>query len=434
MKKNFILVFLVCIFLNSFFAGSIFVPRAQAKTPDVFVGIDVAYQNMTQIKNLANEISSYTNFFVVGCSAITHDKAKLEETCQYLYERGFSFAVYQEWPLGYSLLTPFTSNWLESAKSRWGEKFIGIYYLDESGGKQLDQEPLWTVVKNPTDYTDAANQFNHRITNSVNWFKGGYSNWTDLSLFMSDYALYWFDYKAGYNGLFAQFGWNYSRQLNVALCRGAATVQNKDWGVMITWTYTEQPYIESGEDLLKDMILAYDNGAKYIIVFDANQDYTQSILKNEHLDALKQFWKYIQNNPRNTLPITEKTAYVLPKDYAYGFRGPTDKIWGLWQADNLSYQQSVNINNALAKYGTSLDIIYDDGLTKENTGTYKQLIYWNSTSMTNSEEPIPTIAAPDPIGVRPLNQYNAAILIASVFVVLVSFTLTSHRKRQFPKT
>ena len=93
-------------------------------------------------------------------------------------------------------------------------------------------------------------------------------DWKGNSLFTSDYALYWFDYKAGYDTLFAQFGWNYSRQLNVALCRGAATVQSKDWGAKVTGEYTMPPHIESGEQLYKDLILAYENRAKSIVVFD----------------------------------------------------------------------------------------------------------------------------------------------------------------------
>jgi hypothetical protein len=144
--------------------------------------------------------------------------------------------------------------------------------------------------------------------------------------------------------LLAQFGWNYSRQLNVALCRGAATMQNKDWGVIITWTYTEPPYIKSGEELYKDLILAYENGAKYIVVSDWTENYTQGILKEEHLNALKQFWRYVQDNPRESEPISDRVAYVLPKDYAYGFRGPNDKIWGLWEADALSYELSCKVN------------------------------------------------------------------------------------------
>ena len=145
---------------------------------------------------------------------------------------------------------------------------------------------------------------------------------------ISDYALYWFDYKAGLSTVFAEFGWNYSRQLNVALCRGAATVQNKNWGVMIDWTYTNPPYLESGPQLLDDMKLAYDNGAKYIIIFDSNENYTQSTLQPEHLQAMQQFWQYAQANPRPSDPPSSRVAFVLPNDYGYGFRGPDDKIWG----------------------------------------------------------------------------------------------------------
>jgi hypothetical protein len=201
----------------------------------------------------------------------------------------------------------------------------------------------------------------------------------NFPLFTSDYALYWFDYKGGYEVVFAEFGWNYSRHLNVALSRGAATVQNKDWGVMITWTYTEPPYIESGDELYDDMILAYENGAKYIVIFDTNKDFTHGILKEEHLEALKQFWQYTQNNPRNNTAINDRVAYVLPKGYGYGFRGPNDKIWGLWEADNFSFEISTRLGCLLEQYRTKMDIIYDDGLNSSNTNTYDKLIFWNGT-------------------------------------------------------
>jgi hypothetical protein len=179
--------------------------------------------------------------------------------------------------------------------------------------------------------------------------------------------------------ILAQFGWNYSRQLNVALCRGAARVQNKEWGVMITWTYNNPPYIESGTELYNDLVIAYENGAKYILVFDSNKEYTQGILQKEHLEALKQFWNYTNNNPRTSEALSERVAYVLPKDYGYGFRGPDDKIWGLWEADAFSYELCVNLDSLMEQYGTKLDIIYDDGLELGNAYGYNKLIFWNGT-------------------------------------------------------
>jgi hypothetical protein len=211
-------------------------------------------------------------------------------------------------------------------------------------------------------------------------FTKTYSNETSFPLFTSDYALYWFDYKGGYDVVFAEFGWNYSRQLNIALDRGAATAQDKDWGVMITWTYTNPPYIESGKELYDDMVLAYENGAKYILVFDTDKNYTQGILKEEHLNAIKQFWDYAKNNPQPTQDSSERVAYVLPKDYGYGFRGPTDKIWGFWEADEFSVELCVNLSTIMEQYGTKLDIIYDDGIEVDKL--YSKYIFWNGTILT----------------------------------------------------
>jgi len=205
----------------------------------------------------------------------------------------------------------------------------------------------------------------------------------NIRAFTSDYTLYWFDYKAGYDVLFAQFGWNYSRQLNVALCRGAATVQNKNWGVTITWTYNDPPYIESGEELYEDMTLAYNNGANYILVFDYPHvsNSTYGILKEEHFEALSKFWNYMNYSPQTRNSFNDRVAYVLPKDYGYGFRGPDDKIWGLWEADAFAVELCVNLSSAMEQYGTKLDIIYDDGIESYNKLIYDSFIFWNGTIM-----------------------------------------------------
>ena len=100
-----------------------------------------------------------------------------------------------------------------------------------------------------------------------------------------------------------------------------------------------------------DLILTYNNGAKYILVFDTNENYTQGILKEEHLAALKKFWNYINHNSIAKDALNDRVAYVLPKDYGYGFRGPNDKIWGLWEADTLSHEICENINNLMENMG-----------------------------------------------------------------------------------
>ena len=185
---------------------------------------------------------------------------------------------------------------------------LGFYAYDEPAGRQLDLAPAIghyeNLINNATanNYVEAANQFENNMSSELDTVRSRWLNSTSYPLVTSDYGLYWFDYKAGYNAVFAEFGSNSSRQLNVALVRGAAAVQDKDWGVMITWTYTDPPYIESGPQLLNDMKLAYDNGAKYIIVFDSNANYTQGILSEGQLQALQQFWQYVQDNPVGEQP------------------------------------------------------------------------------------------------------------------------------------
>lgn len=365
-----------------FISGLIYSPKNES--PGVFVGIDVAYDGVEEIKELVDEISSYTNTFVIGSTGITFDVTKLDEVCKYVYDRGMYFMIYMHLR-NETDKREEQQQWVKDAGTRWEQRFLGLYAYDEVGGRQLDNATYKVLNEKPANYTDAAEKYTSRLNSDIlGDIRGPPINAGNLTLFTSDYALYWFDYRGGYDVVFAEFGWNYSQQLNVALCRGAATAQNKEWGVMITWKYNDSPYLESGPELYKDMVLAYDNGAKYILVFDTNKNYTHGVLEQEHLDALKDFWNYAKNNPRKIEASSERVAYVLPEGYAYGFRGPHDKIWGFWEAedDPLSYEISVDVGKSLENYGTTLDIIYDDGITFDNA--YSQYIFWNGTIISGS--------------------------------------------------
>jgi hypothetical protein len=360
--------------------------------PDVFVGIDVAYDNVAEIKLLVDEIRPYTNTIIIGSAGITFDVAKLNDVCQYVYDRGFYFMIYAH-PQNTSEELAIQCQWVLDAKPRWGERFLGLYAFDEPGGRQLDNASYRVVregwiADNYKNWTEAADKYVNTAFIYLHHMIEDQMCGLDLTLFTSDYALYWFDYKAHYDVVFAEFGWNYSRTINVALDRGAANVQNREWGVMITWTYTQPPdnesYLESGEELYNDLVLAYESGAEYILVFDTNENYTHSVLKKGeggHLDALKRFWQYATDNPRPSAPPSDRVAYVLPKDYGYGFRGPNDTIWGLWGADE--YEHSLKISTEIGafidEYQNRLDIIYDDGLKANSSYGYSKLIFWNGT-------------------------------------------------------
>jgi len=342
---------------------------------EFFFGVDAVSDNVEDIKRLVDEVRSYTNLFVIGSTGITYNITKLDEVCQYVYESGLYFMTF------FHIMASIPqAQWIEDAKQRWGNRFLGLYAYDEAGGHQIDGSP-YMLVKEANNYTDAANKF-------VGQLDAHLKNITDypifageLPLFTADYALYWFDYEAGYDVVLCEFGWNHSRLLNVALNRGAAKMQNKDWGVIITWSYWNPPYIESADELYYDMILAYLSGAKYVVVFNRPMDSPYGILTEEHLDAMKKFWRYIHTNPRSPefyCPTCAQTAYVLPKDYAWGFRGSEDKVWGLW-VDELSIKIGTELNYLLHTHHIGLDIIYDDPKYDSEIRRYSKLIFWNGT-------------------------------------------------------
>jgi len=348
-------------------------------TSEFFVGVEFAYDEnagdleelVDDLKDLVDKVKNYTNLFVIGSLEISFNQTALNEACAYVVDSGLHFIVLFTDSTKYNY-TIF--DWMEDAKQKYGDKFLGVYRYDEPGGNQLDRGDSM-IVENATDYADAAAKYIGNWSLHINH----YLNFTD-EIFTADYGLYWFDYKAGYSAVFAEFGWNHSRQLHVALCRGAAKAQNKDWGAIISWEYTDVPYIESGRELYDDMILAYKTGAKYVVIFDYPKIEQYGILTEDHFDALKDFWNYVHSNPQEHGVIQGEAAYVLPQDYGFGFRNPTDKIWGLWNADDLSQKVWDDANKLLAQYSSRLDIVYGEPeFDSDIRNRYDKLFFWNET-------------------------------------------------------
>jgi hypothetical protein len=376
--KWFFYVFLASLLVLLLFAGiySHLKTYSNSRQVDVFVGVDAAYNNVESIKSRVDEVKSYTNFFVIGSTGIMLNITKLNDVCQYLSDSGLHFATFM-----HTTTLVNQSGWISYARQRWSNLFLGLYSYDEPGGHQIDHDVPYMVVTEADNYSDATDKYVENLTAILSEYKS-----PDFPLMTSDYALYEFDYRASYDLVLAEFAWNHSRPLNVALCRGAATMHGKNWGVMITYTYDTPPYLASGPEIYDDMITAYQNGAKYILVFDYAKDpvtnSTHGILQQQHLDALKQFWQYVKEHPRTNCAAEDRVAYVLPKDYGYGFREPNDSIWGFWKADNLSSKIWNDANILAEQYKPRIDIIYEDDL--EYSGfKYGKLVFWNGTISTN---------------------------------------------------
>ena len=337
---------------------------------EFFVGVEFAYSdNVGDLKDLVDKVKNYTNLFVMGALEISFNQTALNEACDYVVDSGLHLIVFftDSTKYNYSIF-----NWMVEAKQKYGDKFLGVYRYDEPGGNQLDQSSS-RLVKNATSYADAAALYTKGLGIIIEY----YSNYAPM--FTADYGLYWFDYKAGYSAVFAEFGWNHSRPLHIALCRGAAKAYNKDWGAIVTWEYTDEPYIESDRELYDDMVLAYKTGAKYVVVFDYPKIGQYGILTEDHFNALKDFWNYVHSNPQEHGVIQGEVAYVLPQDYGFGFRSAEDTIWGLWN-DDLSPKVWADANTLINQYGSSLDIVYSDPEFMDAVKSrYDRLFFWNET-------------------------------------------------------
>jgi hypothetical protein len=202
-----------------------------------------------------------------------------------------------------------------------------------------------------------------------------------VTMFTSDYVLYWFDYLAGYDVVLAQLGWNNTLAQEIGLVRGAANIQGKSWGTIITWTYTNEPYLASGDVLYEQMRSSYECGAEYVVVFNYAGDMQSpyGILQDEHFLAMERFWSEVVQNPEVVYGgIEAEAVFVLPHNYGWGMRNPNDVIWGLWSPDDESENIWELLRDNLAQYGSRLDIVYNDA-NFPVAGKYSQICYWNQT-------------------------------------------------------
>ncbi|MCL4430282.1 MAG: hypothetical protein M1167_05975 [Chloroflexi bacterium] len=396
--------------------------QSQAKAdPNVYVGIAFGGNTTQQAIDLINKVKSYTNLFIldVGRNPISENQTKVEEICDYAVSQGLSVIV----NLGIKDAgNPSSWGWfwnqpsLDAIKQRWtdmwGSKFLGVYYNDEPGGLQLDASwrrfyevvgenlskvdspaaqaledirlKLLNYINNgtkptPDDYDLEANFFIQNVIMG----DPGIENLTaaDITSFTSDYGLYWWDYMGGYNVLLAELGWNASVTEQIDLVKGAARLQNKTWGTMITWTYDESPYLASGDQIYNQMLESYQAGAKYIAVFNYPYNGTSpyGTLTNDQLSAIQRFWNDITTKSYADLSGPD-AALVLPKNFGWGLRSPNDTIWGFWTSDNRTTQVATVTSMLLSYYGTRLDIVYEDPLFPVTSVDYQHVYYWNSTA------------------------------------------------------
>lgn len=237
-------------------------------------------------------------------------------------------------------------------------------------------EELWNA-RPFQSYDETAERFIHEYHFALSRYGP-----KDFIFLTSDYALYWFDYKAGYDVVLAQLGWNHTLAQDIALVRGAAELQNKNWGAIVTWKYNHHPYLDTGEAIYEQIRSVYEAGGEYAVIFNYADNMTgpYGTLQEEHFVALERFWNEVVQNPEvKQGSITAEAVLVLPENYGWGMRDLDDKIWGLWGPDEKSSQIWELCQNLLDQYGIGLDIVYEDSNFSVK-GKYEEIFYWNQIS------------------------------------------------------
>ena len=400
--------------------------------PDVNVGIAFCGNTTAEAELLIDKVKSYTNLFILNAAGnpIRRNQTTIEEICDYAVAQGLQVII----NVGFNLTTNRSSDsiWFWNLSSldeikqrwteRWGAKFLGMYYSDEPGGIQLDGDWktyftwLSALEDNPPDpstssvpsvYVNAIHEI-YAIYEKIQEANGttpadydaeaeffvknvirddpGFTSLRNAGFktFTSDYALYWFDYLGGYDVLLAQIGWNCSVAQQIDLVKGAAHMQNKEWGAIITWKYSEWPYLDKWDQIYNQMMTAYKAGANYIVLFNYpiiyGNDY--GLMEDEHFIALERFWsdaaKIMRTTSADDRSMAE-VAMVLPRNYGWGMRRPDDTIWGFYGTDEKTIPMATLMSKLLARYGTNIDIIYEDPAYTIAKGCYQKVYYWNDT-------------------------------------------------------
>jgi hypothetical protein len=401
-------IFLFLILIFSVFAIVVYLPNnpenGETYPVEPYFGVSFCGNTTAEAKLLIDRTKDYTNLFVLQSGLISKNETATNIICDYAVDSGLDFIVFFGW---FDTDYPWQIPWLNFAKERWGNSFLGVYLFDEPGGIQLDYN--WTYIfhhvqevdptfyqtiksyieenENQTvtrDYAEATKRYLHNLWTHIELKK---LSERSIKSFTSDYALYWFDYLAGYDTVFAELGWNQNTAKHIGLCRGAATIQQKDWGTIIVWKGRDpenekKGSYKTGQEMLDDMLISYETGANYIIIFNYPKDPPDNpygILADEHFEAMQQFWSYMQHHPEEYGKTDAQAALVLPENYAWGMRYPEDKIWGYWGPDENSTQIWNLSQTLLDECGLALDIVYDDP-NFPIADIYQEIYYWNYTA------------------------------------------------------
>ena len=361
-----------------------------------------------------------------GIDVVFYDGYGTYESCYYGSDGVIRVTIMQETENTYVIYYP--DGTITAERNIYGDNsaYIHNIYTPEN----ITQYPLSLqsyeeiLKQNPIQsYDDAANVFVKHNKNTLEGIDKKQLEKQAISVFTSDYGLYWWNYKGGYDCILAEIGWNNSITQEIGLVRGAANMQNKQWGTIITWKYTQAPYLTDGEEMFEQMKTSYEAGANYVVIFNYSENPADhNTLQEEHFQALQRFWNEIVQNSKVTHGnIKAEAALVLPQNYGWGMRNLNDHIWGIWPADDNAQIIWSKLQNRISQHGLKLDIVFEDP-DYPVEGKYAHIYYWNKETPTTTEATTiePTLKV---IEVPPTEGTPTTVIVLIILLIVSLITL-----------
>src|SRR5512138_3206201 len=215
-KAKILTLILIVILLVTTFSLLLTSQPAQSNEK-VYVGVAFGGTTVEQAKILINRVKSYTNLFVLasGLNPISRNETAVKEICDYATNSGLNIIVNlgtwtrQDWT--------WKLEFYKNASDRYGEKYLGAYYDDETGGIPLDWDwenyftrndsvlfkganplnltPIHYLIQiaeitgvKPQNYSIEAEWFQKLLTGNRGIIDLKRNN---LTMFTSDYVLFW---------------------------------------------------------------------------------------------------------------------------------------------------------------------------------------------------------------------------------------------------
>ncbi|MDR2700135.1 MAG: hypothetical protein LBC12_04925 [Nitrososphaerota archaeon] len=159
-KKLFVTVTLLLLLIGSIAATSyVMINKQEEEQTQFYVGVTYCGNSVQEAKELIDKVKNCTNLFILQSWPLSWNSTAMDEIGDYVFASNLNYAV-----SGGTGNTMGLNSWLNTAKEKWGEQFIGVYYNDEPCGKMLDGS---VILENTVIQVDGGAQMRSRITKNA---------------------------------------------------------------------------------------------------------------------------------------------------------------------------------------------------------------------------------------------------------------------------